>query len=284
VTVAVSAATAPSAPAVSVSRNSATSLHFAWGSGTAGSCPITAYDYQIDGGSWNPSAASSAVDVGNGYQQTHTVAIRVTDSCGHTGSASGNGTTDTATPPTAPGVAVSHNSATSLHFSWGSGSATAAGCSITGYQYQVNGGGFTATGANSGVDLGNGYSQSYTVTLQVSDSCGHSATSSGSGQTDPPPPTVSVSWGARASSSICGGDTSCTFVTISWSNFSGGNHTASAKFDGAAWGVADKTVSGGSGSISGYWAAGYCAQSHTVTATVDGVGSGNAINTNQHGC
>src|SRR4029077_16933233 len=48
----------------------------------------------------------------------------------------------------------------------------------------------------------------------------------------PPSPTVNVSWGARASASICGGDTSCTYVTISWANFGTDNHTITPYFDG----------------------------------------------------
>lgn len=112
----------------------------------------------------------------------------------------------------------------------------------------------------------------------------------------PPPPSggggggasVSVSWGARASASICGGDTSCTYVTISWSGFGTGNHTITPYFDGQGnWcgsACANSLVrSGASGTLTGYWAAGYCSQSHSVSATVDGVPS-NSISTTQHGC
>jgi hypothetical protein len=108
----------------------------------------------------------------------------------------------------------------------------------------------------------------------------------------PPPPlessAVTVSWGARAAASICGGDTSCTYVTISWSGFSDGNHTITPYFDGQGnWcgsACANSLLrSGASGTLTGYWAAGYCRQAHGVSATVDGVGS-NTISTTQHGC
>jgi peptidyl-Lys metalloendopeptidase len=109
--------------------------------------------------------------------------------------------------------------------------------------------------------------------------------------TAPPPPTQSVtlSWGARAPSSYCGGDTSCTYLTISWSGFSTGNHTITPYFDGQGDWCAGASCSsslvrsGSSGSLTGYWTVGYCAQSHTVSATVDGVWS-NALNTTSHGC
>jgi hypothetical protein len=106
----------------------------------------------------------------------------------------------------------------------------------------------------------------------------------------PPPPggSVSLSWGSRASASICGGDTSCTYLYISWSGFSSGNHTITPYFDGQGnWcgtACANSLVrSGSAGSLTNYWAAGYCAQSHAVMVTVDGVAS-NTIYTPQHGC
>jgi hypothetical protein len=108
--------------------------------------------------------------------------------------------------------------------------------------------------------------------------------------TDPPPPspTVTMSWGARAAASICGGDTSCTYLSVSWANFGTGNHTITPYFDGQGnWcgsACANSLVrSGASGTLTGYWAAGYCQQSHAVSATVDGVWS-NTVYTTQHGC
>jgi hypothetical protein len=98
-----------------------------------------------------------------------------------------------------------------------------------------------------------------------------------------------VSWGDRAPSSYCGGDTSCTFVVISWSNFGAGDHTVTPYLDGAGDWCAGASCSssltraGSAGTVSGYWAAGWCGQQHTVTATVDGVGS-NGVNTVDHGC
>lgn len=138
----------------------------------------------------------------------------------------------------------------------------------------------------------------YSFSVRVVDSNGAPSPSNANltisiaGTTQPPPPSqgVAVSWGARAPSSYCGGDTSCTYVTITWSNFSTGNHTITPYFDGQGnWcgsaGCANSLVrSGSSGSLTGYWAAGYCRQSHVVTATVDGIRSSNSINTIDHGC
>jgi hypothetical protein len=108
--------------------------------------------------------------------------------------------------------------------------------------------------------------------------------------TPPAQPSVNVSWGSRAPSSYCGGDSSCTFVSINWANFSSGDHTITPYFDGQGdWCAgancsSSRVAAGSSGSFSGYWAAGYCRQGHSITATVDGVGSGNSINTVDHGC
>jgi hypothetical protein len=104
----------------------------------------------------------------------------------------------------------------------------------------------------------------------------------------PPPPTVSVAWAGRAPLSVCGGDASCTYFTISWANFSAGSHTVTPRFDGQKnWcGTAcanDVSRSGSSGDYGSYWAAGYCTSTHYVTADVDGVLS-NVVKTKDHGC
>ncbi len=138
--------------------------------------------------------------------------------------------------------------------------------------------------------------QAATFTVRAIDSSGNRT---GDDQTlsisiaNPPPPpppgtSVSVSWGARAPSNLCGGDTSCTYVSISWSGFGSGNHTITPLFDGQGnWcgtSCSNSLVrSGSSGTLTGYWAAGYCSQSHSVSANVDGVGS-NTISTRDHGC
>jgi hypothetical protein len=126
------------------------------------------------------------------------------------------------------------------------------------------------------------------------DSCpgGDFSDSNTDGTCGSPPvqPSVSVSWGSRAAPNYCGGDTSCTYVTVSWSNFSGGDHTLTPYFDGQGdWCAgtscsSSRIASGSSGAFSGYWAVGYCQQGHTITATVDGVSSGNSINSVDHGC
>jgi hypothetical protein len=78
-------------------------------------------------------------------------------------------------------------------------------------------------------------------------------------------------------------------VVISWSNFDSGDHTVTPYLDGAGdWCAgascsSSLTESESSGSVSDYWAAGWCAQSHSVTATVDGVAS-NSVSTVDHGC
>jgi hypothetical protein len=104
----------------------------------------------------------------------------------------------------------------------------------------------------------------------------------------PPPPTVTVSWGARAPARICGGDTSCTYVVVTWNNFPDGDHAVTPHFDGQDdWcgGACSNTLSrtGANGSISDYWAVGYCQQAHAITATVDSTQS-NSANTVDHGC
>jgi large repetitive protein len=134
-----------------------------------------------------------------------------------------------------------------------------------------------------------GQTYSATVTL-VQATTGTTLSASGSGtiQNPPPPRTVTVSWGAKANSAYCGGDTSCTYVTISWSNFSTASHGITPHLDGQnGWCDASCSStlfrSGSSGTLTGYWSAGWCGTSHIVTADVDGVLS-NGIDTRSHGC
>jgi hypothetical protein len=100
---------------------------------------------------------------------------------------------------------------------------------------------------------------------------------------------VTVSWGARSPASNCNADPACFYVSISWANFGSGNHTITPYFDGQGnWCgtlCANSLVrAGSSGTLTGYWAAAFCRQSHTVTGSVDGVMSSNSINTINHGC
>ena len=110
----------------------------------------------------------------------------------------------------------------------------------------------------------------------------------GSCGTPPPMPSVTVTWGVRAPATLCGGDTSCTYVTISWMDFATGDNTLTAFDDGTefcAGASCSSSVmrSGSSGTFTGYWAIGYCRQQHVVSATVDGVAS-NGASTVDHGC
>jgi hypothetical protein len=133
--------------------------------------------------------------------------------------------------------------------------------------------------------------QSYTATVTlVQSTTGVTKSGSGSGTiaNPPPPPTVTLSWGGKAPAANCVGDTSCTYVVISWANFSAGNHNITPYLDGAGnWcGVAScnsQVRAGSSGSLT-YWTAGWCTVNHFVTATVDGTPSANSINTNDHPC
>lgn len=136
-----------------------------------------------------------------------------------------------------------------------------------------------------------GYSTSDTITITVSDP-GRTTRSDSAGATTPnPPPTVTLSWAGKAPASICGGDTSCTYFTVTWSNFSNGNHTFTPYFNGSGnWCGSQssctnsRTVSGSSGSYGNYYASAYCNQNEYVTASIDSVMSSNTLNTNDHSC
>ena len=117
-------------------------------------------------------------------------------------------------PPSAPGIAVGHPSATSVQFNWGAGNLNGCNTGPLNYRYSINGGGAVASGPNSASGaVGSGYSQSYSIVLTVTDACGEQATSTASASTDPPPPPATVS-------ETTGG------VTHTWTDYSDGGGTA----------------------------------------------------------
>lgn len=96
---------------------------------------------------------------------------------------------------------------------------------------------------------------------------------------------VSISWGQRAPVDICGGDSSCTYLRVSWSGLGPGNHQVSADCASPCGGGTFPTenVRGSSGSLPSFFAVGYCGHAYQVSADVDGTTS-NSVLTNQHGC
>jgi hypothetical protein len=110
------------------------------------------------------------------------------------------------------------------------------------------------------------------------------------GQYNGCPPRVTVEWAGKASSSTCGGDTSCSYFTVRWYNMHGGGHSIKPLFDGQGnWcggsrGDCPASVSGSSGSYGNFWAAGYCNQNRYVKVLFDNTWYSNEINTNDHAC
>lgn len=213
---------------------------------------------------------------------SYTITVVATNEIGEPGPTSNPAPVTPYGNPDPPSVNASANG-NSINYSWSGGGND--GLSVASYTYCIDGSCNTVSGPSSTTGS---YScgQTHTLTAYVTDTAGqNSSTAAASASTAPcPQPNVTVAWGGRAPSSICQGDTSCTYLTISWSNFSSGSHTVTPLFDGGYWGYPSHTVSGSSGSFGNFYAAGFCRASHTVTATVDGVGSSNSINTESHGC
>jgi hypothetical protein len=245
---------------------------------------------QVNGSASHTEAAGASIEQSvpatNGSSTQ--VQVRACNNAGNCGSWSNpSNTVVPYGPPGAPNVSASMSGNT-VNYSWNGGGGN--GRSIDHYYVCITGQGCSNRAAGS-ASQGYGYSTDWSISVYAVDTEGqNSGTVTRSGRTAdaPPPASVTVSWGDPASSSICGGDTSCTYVTISWANFSSGNHTITPYYDGQGnWcgsACSNSLVrAGSSGTLTGYWAAGSCSSNHYVTATVDGVGS-NQINTNDHPC
>ena len=125
-------------------------------------------------------------------------------------------------PPSAPGIAVGHPSATSVQFNWGAGNLNGCNTGPLNYRYSINGGGAVASGPNSASGaVGSGYNQPYSIVLTVTDACGEQATSAASASTDPPPaPSIDASQGAeyQPNGTRCT-PTMCNWLTLQLHNF-----------------------------------------------------------------
>jgi hypothetical protein len=173
-------------------------------------------------------------------------------------------------------------SGNTITWSWGGGGGS--GLPIANYELCVDGNCSNVGSSPGSSSPGFACGQTHTATAYVVDSMGqHSSNNPSNSQTTAACPIVTVSWGARADSSICKGDPSCTYLVISWSNFGSGSHTISPTSNGAYWGYPNQVRAGSSGTLGSTYAAGFCRESTVVMATVDGVPS-NQINTEDHGC
>lgn len=189
-------------------------------------------------------------------------------------------------PPGAPGNAGCGRNGNTVTFQW---SAPAS----NGLPYTYSYANADFSGTTTGLSASHDYpadGQSHTLTVTANDSRGPGGSVNITCPDAPVPPpagNVSVSWGAVASTTLCGGDTSCRYWTVSWSNFGPGSHSVTAVFNGGPYcgtGCNTRSVSGSSGSLT-YWAAGYCRSHYSVSSTLDTTGS-NTIYTNDaaHPC
>lgn len=277
----------PNPPSVSAQPSSG-SIVYSWSGGGQNGRPVASYTLCIDSSCSNKGASPGSTSVNYGCSATvHSVYAYVTDTVNQN---SANSQTATATTeitgcptPTAPSLAAGA-SGNNIVWSWSGGGGTQLATTwtlcIDGNCHNV---GPSPGSENDGYGCGQTHSAYVYLTDQVGRQSPHSNLASATTAGCPPPPTVTVSWGGRAPSSDCRGDTSCTYLNVSWANLSGGNHTLTPYFDGAYWGYPSATVSGSSGSYNGHYWAGYCRSSHAVTANVGGTGS-NTINTTDHGC
>jgi hypothetical protein len=278
----------PQAPTVSATQNG-DSIDYTWSGGGNNGRPITGYNVCIDGTCTPEGPGGGMTSVT--YQcssPADTINATVTDTENQTSASSttASATPETCAPPTAPALNATPNG-NNITWSWSGGG----GSPLTMTWALCIDGACHAVGASPGSETdtytcGTGHSATVTVTDSIGQA-GTSNTASATVATCPPPPptqTVTVSWGGKAPASDCQGDSSCTYLNISWSGFSSGSHTITPLEDGGSWNYPSTPRSGASGTlVNGYWI-GYCGSSHTVTATVDGVASSNSINTEQHGC
>lgn len=164
--------TAPGQPAFSSATS--TSVTVSW-TGSTDNVGVAGYDYQMNGGSWTSSGASTSVAVsglspGVGY----TFVIRARDAANNTTVSSPN----TFTPvdnvaPSAPGTPVASGvSFTSMTVSW---SAASDNVAVTGYQYRLGtSGAFTSAGAATSVALSSlAANTAYVFQVQARDAAGN---------------------------------------------------------------------------------------------------------------
>lgn len=271
----------PNPPSVSASQ-SGMSIVYTWSGGGNNGRPVVNYTVCIDASCSSKGASPGTVTIAYRCSTTHDIYANVVDSVGQTSSNSAtvNATTQTCLPPAAPSISASA-SGNSITWSWNGGG----GSPLSETWFLCIDGGCHAVGASPGSENdGYGCGQTHSAYMYVQDQLGQNSPNSNTASaTTAACPNVSISWGGKAPSSNCGGDTSCTYLNISWANFSSGNHLITPLFDGGAWGASSVTKSGSSGSYNGGYWAGWCQQSHTVTVVIDGVTS-NAINTTQHSC
>lgn len=264
-------------------------IHVVYTTPASNAQTLTKVNYKVSNGatgSWPASAsgqqAEQAIGVPNGT--TVTVQLQACNDAGMCGpfSAPSNAVTPYG-PPAPPNVNASQNGNV-VSFSWGGGGGN--GRPVREYNVCITGGPCQGGMGPGSFSKDYGYSASWRIDVFVVDTAGQrSGTASRTGTTPPapPPPTVQVSWGGRAPASTCGGDTSCTYLVVTWSNFGAGQRRIQAYDNGVAWPTPTQSGSGGSGTKTNYWGAGWCNQPHTITAAVDGVQS-NAILTTSHPC
>ena len=248
--------------------------------------PIVYYFHNADfaGG---PSTSTSATHTYPQDLASHTLLVYTQDSAGEkSGELSVPCPDHQPATPGAPGNAGCGLSGNDVTFKW-----TAPASNGLTYTYSYSNPDFS--GPTSGLSATHTYGAdgvSHTLTVTTYDVRGPGGSvniTCTDAPVPPPQPSVSIAWGSRASSSLCGGDTSCRYWTVTWSNFPSGNHSVAAVFNGSAYcsgTCSPRSGSGSSGSLT-YWTAGYCLHHYNVDSTVDNVPS-NTIYTNDasHPC
>lgn len=275
----------PNGPSVSASSGQKTSITFTWTGGGNNGRPVASYTLCVDGSCSNVGSAPSSRTMSFACSTSHTAYGFVVDTMGQRSpnSSTVSGSTATCDPPGAPAVATSA-SGNIITYSWSGGGGS--GLPISYYELCIDGN-CSNVGASPGSQA-HTYScgETHSAYAYVVDSAGQRSTNSATASATTAactPPQVSISWGGKAPASGCGGDTSCTYLEISWSNFSSGSHTITPHFDGGGWGYPSQVRSGTTGNLNNFYFAGYCGSSHSVDVDVDGVMS-NTINTTQHSC
>jgi large repetitive protein len=258
------------------------------------SAGISRVDYNASGvtGSWsNPGASGQTVTEtisgltnGNSYSVTVEACSESAD-----GNSGGCGQPSSAAPPAVPygtpfppSISASQ-SGNSIVYSWSGGGNN--GRPVSSYHICIDGGcnDYSAPGSTTvGYACGTGHS----ITGYVVDTMGQSSTTNGSSANTMacPQPQVTVSWGTK--SGTCPQDASCTWLNVSWTNFTPGTHAVNANCSspGCTGGTFPTvTVSGSSGSLNNYYYIGFCGHAYQVYATVDSTQS-NTLLTNSHSC